>query len=85
MSLPALTLTGAEFLWPDGPGPGPLSLRDGLITDDPAPRRVDLSGFLVLPGMVDAHGDGFEHHLAPRHPEELSKAYTTLYLCFSLT
>ncbi|MGR3460355.1 MAG: alpha-D-ribose 1-methylphosphonate 5-triphosphate diphosphatase [Roseovarius sp.] len=66
MSLPALTLTGAEFLWPDGPGPGSLGLRDGLITDDPAPRRVDLSDFLVLPGMVDAHGDGFEHHLAPR-------------------
>jgi len=66
MSLPALTLAGAEFLWPDGPGPGPLSLRDGRISADPTPRRVDFSGFLVLPGMVDAHGDGFEHHLAPR-------------------
>jgi len=61
-----LTLTGAEVLWPDGPGPGPLTIRDGVIADTPAPRRVDLSGFLVLPGLVDAHGDGFEHHLAPR-------------------
>ena len=62
----ALTLTGAEFLWPDGPGRGPLTIRDGVIADPPEPRPVDLSGFLVLPGLVDAHGDGFEHHLAPR-------------------
>ncbi|MFB9148225.1 alpha-D-ribose 1-methylphosphonate 5-triphosphate diphosphatase [Roseovarius ramblicola] len=61
-----ITLTGADFLWPGGPGPGPLTIRDGRIADTPAPRRVDLAGFLVLPGMVDAHGDGFEHHLAPR-------------------
>ena len=29
-------------------------------------RDLDLSGLLVLPGIVDAHGDGFERHLAPR-------------------
>jgi len=27
---------------------------------------VDLSGYLVLPGLIDLHGDAFEHHLAPR-------------------
>jgi alpha-D-ribose 1-methylphosphonate 5-triphosphate diphosphatase len=32
----------------------------------PMARRVDLSGYLVLPGIVDMHGDGFERHLAPR-------------------
>ena len=62
----ALTLTGAEVLWPSGPGPGALTIRDGMIAEDPAPHTIDLAGFLVLPGMVDAHGDGFEHHLAPR-------------------
>ncbi len=27
---------------------------------------MDLTGYLVLPGIVDLHGDGFERHLAPR-------------------
>ncbi|MFD2854410.1 alpha-D-ribose 1-methylphosphonate 5-triphosphate diphosphatase [Seohaeicola zhoushanensis] len=29
-------------------------------------RAVDLDGYLVLPGIIDLHGDGFERHLAPR-------------------
>tara|TARA_R110002124_G_scaffold9643_17_gene49726 strand:+ start:405 stop:1511 length:1107 start_codon:yes stop_codon:yes gene_type:complete len=43
-----------------------LSLAEGLIADAPVGRSVDLSGFRVLPGIVDVHGDGFERHLAPR-------------------
>ncbi|GAB5448283.1 MAG: alpha-D-ribose 1-methylphosphonate 5-triphosphate diphosphatase [Gymnodinialimonas sp.] len=31
-----------------------------------APRRIDASGYLILPGIIDLHGDGFEHHMAPR-------------------
>ncbi|MDX5414414.1 MAG: alpha-D-ribose 1-methylphosphonate 5-triphosphate diphosphatase, partial [Rhodobacterales bacterium] len=62
----ALTLTGAEVLRPDGPDHAALSLADGVIVDRPQARRVDLTGFRVLPGIVDAHGDGFERHLAPR-------------------
>ena len=62
----ALTLEGAEVLWPSGLGGGALSIRDGVIVAAPQDRRADLSGFLVLPGLVDAHGDGFEHHVAPR-------------------
>ncbi len=27
---------------------------------------MDLTKFLVLPGIIDLHGDGFERHLAPR-------------------
>jgi alpha-D-ribose 1-methylphosphonate 5-triphosphate diphosphatase len=27
---------------------------------------VDLSGYLVLPGIIDLHGDAFERHIAPR-------------------
>jgi alpha-D-ribose 1-methylphosphonate 5-triphosphate diphosphatase len=29
-------------------------------------RRIDARGLLVLPGMVDIHGDAFERQLAPR-------------------
>lgn len=61
-----LTLTGAHVLHPGGLSDAPLSLGNGLVVQDPAPRKVDLSGFIVLPGIVDAHGDGFERHLAPR-------------------
>jgi len=61
-----LTLTGAQVLRPEGLTPGPLALSGGRIVAGPAGREVDLSGFLVLPGIVDVHGDGFERHLAPR-------------------
>jgi alpha-D-ribose 1-methylphosphonate 5-triphosphate diphosphatase len=60
------TLRGARVLWPDGVGTGNLSMAGGVIVTAAQPRVVDLSGFLVLPGIVDAHGDGFERHLAPR-------------------
>src|SRR5262249_61125076 len=29
-------------------------------------RRIDASGLLVLPGLVDIHGDAFERQLMPR-------------------
>lgn len=62
----SLTLTGAQVLRPDGLGAAPLSLAGGRITAEPQARHVDLSGFRVLPGIIDAHGDAFERHLAPR-------------------
>ena len=61
-----LDLTGAEVLGPQGLHRGRLSFCDGVIVDAPVGRAVDLSGYLVLPGIVDVHGDGFERHLAPR-------------------
>jgi len=65
MKLPSLTLTGATVLRPDGLSQEPLCLARGLISDQGG-RRIDLSGSLILPGIVDPHGDGFERHLAPR-------------------
>lgn len=65
MSLPDLRLVGAEVLTREGLGDQPLSLAGGQVVDGGG-REIDLSGFLVLPGIVDAHGDGFERHLAPR-------------------
>ncbi|UOA28071.1 alpha-D-ribose 1-methylphosphonate 5-triphosphate diphosphatase [Pseudosulfitobacter sp. DSM 107133] len=61
-----IDVTGAEVLGPQGFHRDGLSLCDGLIADAPVGRSVDLSGFRVLPGIVDVHGDGFERHLAPR-------------------
>ncbi|WP_209832263.1 alpha-D-ribose 1-methylphosphonate 5-triphosphate diphosphatase [Ruegeria sp. HKCCE3926] len=62
-----LTLTGAEVLLPqDGLLRCDLSMAEGVIQQDRTGRRVDLTGYLVLPGIVDLHGDGFERHIAPR-------------------
>ena len=60
-------LTGAEVLWPDGLAQGELVVAGGNIDSRATGgKRVDLSGFRVFPGIIDLHGDGFEHHLAPR-------------------
>jgi alpha-D-ribose 1-methylphosphonate 5-triphosphate diphosphatase len=61
----ALELRGADVLHPGGLSRAPLSIAGGRITEGGG-RVVDLTGFTVLPGIVDAHGDGFERHLAPR-------------------
>jgi len=62
-----LDLVGGKVLQPGaGLAQGRLSLAAGRIVAEPVGRAVDLSGYLVLPGIVDLHGDGFERHLAPR-------------------
>jgi len=62
-----LTLTGAEVLLPeDGLSRADLTIADGFVQSDRAGRQIDLSGYLVLPGIIDLHGDGFERHIAPR-------------------
>lgn len=60
------TFVGASTLGSDGWSDAPLSIEGGLVTDAPAPREVELSGYWILPGIVDPHGDGFERHMAPR-------------------
>ena len=62
----SLDIVGAEVLGPKGLHRERLSFADGVIVDVPVDRTVDLGGYLVLPGIVDVHGDGFERHLAPR-------------------
>ncbi|MDA7965779.1 alpha-D-ribose 1-methylphosphonate 5-triphosphate diphosphatase [Ruegeria sp.] len=61
-----LTFTGADVLLPDGLMQADLGIAGGLVQQESAGRKVDLSGYLILPGIVDLHGDGFERHIAPR-------------------
>lgn len=65
MSELALRLVGADVLGPEGLVRAPLSFAEGLIAQAGG-REVNLSGYLVLPGLVDIHGDGFERHVAVR-------------------
>ncbi len=62
-----LTLTGANVLLPgEGVSRAELTIAEGTIQSDRAGRQIDLSGYLILPGIIDLHGDGFERHIAPR-------------------
>lgn len=60
-----LRLTGAQVLFQGQMQDAALTVAAGVIGDSPAPE-VDLRGYLVLPGIIDLHGDGFERHLSPR-------------------
>lgn len=60
------TLTGGNVLTPEGWGHAPLHISDGTLQINGLGREVDLSGYMILPGIVDPHGDGFERHMAPR-------------------
>ena len=66
MSALNLTLDGAQIALPEGMQSAALHLSDGLIAEQSPGRRIDLSGYLVLPGIIDMHGDAFERHVAPR-------------------
>jgi len=58
---------GTVLLGADGLQQADLSLDDGRIAFGPAKGpRFDASGLLVLPGIIDLHGDAFERQLQPR-------------------
>ena len=38
----------------------------GIGSDAPARRRIKAEGLMVLPGIVDIHGDAFERQMMPR-------------------
>jgi alpha-D-ribose 1-methylphosphonate 5-triphosphate diphosphatase len=62
----AIDLVGGSVLHPEGLSHAPLSIADGVVVTARTGRAVDLTGYRVLPGIIDVHGDGFERHLAPR-------------------
>jgi alpha-D-ribose 1-methylphosphonate 5-triphosphate diphosphatase len=63
--LPPLRLTGAQILRDGELQLRSVGLAEGRLTRGPLPE-VDLTGYYILPGIIDLHGDGFEHHMAPR-------------------
>jgi len=62
----SVRLSGALVLRNDALIKGDVAICDGWVMDAQADRSVDLHGYLVLPGIIDLHGDAFERHLAPR-------------------
>ena len=62
-----LRITGGRVLLREGEQDCDLSLTDGRIAFTGAGgRRFDAGGLLVLPGIVDLHGDAFERQMQPR-------------------
>src|SRR5262245_34621497 len=53
-----------------------ISAADGTIdrvgADHAATRRLDATGLIVLPGIVDIHGDAFERQIMPRPGVDIS-------------
>ncbi|MEM9967229.1 MAG: alpha-D-ribose 1-methylphosphonate 5-triphosphate diphosphatase [Pseudomonadota bacterium] len=64
--MPDLDLVGAQVLRPGGLVAERLSFAQGRLVGETVGHRVNLEGFLILPGIVDPHGDGFERHIAQR-------------------
>lgn len=59
-------LAGGEVLREGRIGPGEVHLASGLIAEGGGARPFDAGGLLVLPGIVDIHGDAHERALQPR-------------------
>lgn len=68
---PLAGVTGQRILTPSGVQHASLRFHGGLIDDSAAPATRGASWFdagdlLVLPGIVDLHGDAFERAIMPR-------------------
>jgi alpha-D-ribose 1-methylphosphonate 5-triphosphate diphosphatase len=71
---PGLRIDGGRVLVGDRFETTGVGLHDGMIRDigrdfgrnGAAARALDADGLLVLPGIVDIHGDAFERQMMPR-------------------
>jgi len=67
-----LRIAGARVLLGSGLEDAPfhVSSCDGCVADigreSPAARTLDGTGLLLLPGIIDIHGDAFERQIMPR-------------------
>ncbi|WP_169579874.1 alpha-D-ribose 1-methylphosphonate 5-triphosphate diphosphatase [Rubritepida flocculans] len=59
-------ISGGRVLRAGALTPGALHLAGGVIVPDGGARGFDAGGLLVLPGLVDIHGDAQERALQPR-------------------
>src|SRR5260370_23724932 len=59
---------------------GSIAALDSTRSEPTAARTIDAAGLLVLPGIVDIHGDAFERQFQPRpgvgFPADLALAET---------
>ncbi|OSP55935.1 alpha-D-ribose 1-methylphosphonate 5-triphosphate diphosphatase [Pseudoruegeria sp. SK021] len=65
----SLTVTGAQVLQDRRIRPGMLSIQNGRVASLNASLYgpvLDLPDYWVFPGIIDLHGDAFEHQLAAR-------------------
>ncbi len=62
----SLNITGGQVLRDGKLAVGNLAIADGVVVAGAAARRLDATGLLVLPGIVDLHGDAFERQIQPR-------------------
>ena len=75
-------LQGSKFLHHNKMQSGTITIEDKFLTSievnktNQYPKKnypvIDLTGFWVLPGIIDLHGDGFERQLFPRPDVSLS-------------
>ncbi|CAG2151797.1 alpha-D-ribose 1-methylphosphonate 5-triphosphate diphosphatase [Cupriavidus numazuensis] len=70
-SAPLAGITGRRVLGTGGIGPATLGFQDGCLTQPAlqgpqAGPCLDAGDLLVLPGIVDIHGDAFERAVMPR-------------------
>ncbi|KMK66629.1 alpha-D-ribose 1-methylphosphonate 5-triphosphate diphosphatase [Puniceibacterium sp. IMCC21224] len=61
----SLRLTGATSLRDGTLQNRSVAIKNGRISKGPLPE-VDLSGYYILPGIIDLHGDACERHQMPR-------------------
>lgn len=71
MTMTDIRIEGGQALTAGELTEAPLSIADGTIVDvggapPGASLTIDADGLLVLPGIVDLHGDAFERQMMPR-------------------
>lgn len=60
-------IQGTRILTPAGVAPASFAIRDQILGEGArSPSFLDAGDLLVLPGIVDLHGDAFERSLSPR-------------------
>ena len=61
-----MQITGGDVLRDRNFVTADLAVADGVFASHSTGREFDATGLLVLPGIVDIHGDAFERQMQPR-------------------